>query len=577
MIKRLLRRRKQRRPKRTSFWRMFAVGMILPVLITVILGNYSSYFIKQTAFTNEYNQAENFISEYQRLYKSNKPQRVPEELFLSMYGCPEADLVGGRIDPKTWVEPTCSSFSFTFDKDGNIIGSSRAKIGIALKMSQDLKSSQWYYYDPQDFHIPELDELISEVIEYRDKPKQEYFYELDITELYINVKEAKMIPHVTNVRRYYADDRLFGEYYGFTSELESEYTLTTDFEAEDYVLTKVFSRNDRGGNYPCGSTQGVFGCDPEVFDKLSAEQQDRLREFLEKETSKSIYSGGNYTTQSTDVIIQRFYDSVAAEGILVYAETNIHGFRAWRRLLFMIGLLFGLMTLFVFVLCFSKNAKNKARYAFEDYQRALTNNLAHDIKTPLAVIGGYAENLLEMRRDSAGEKELKYISSIMDNVAYTDEIVRKTLKLSETESVKRPHKKKTDIKALAEKLADKYLAAIEERGIEFSVSGGGEINADEDILSTAVENLISNAVKYTRSDGTIKITADKKRLCVINDVSEDIDTKELMMPFVKGDKVRGDKSSSGLGLAIAAAAAERNGFELKIGCRDKRFKAEIIF
>ena len=45
MIKRLLRRRKQRRPKRTSFWRMFAVGMILPVLITVILGNYSSYIV----------------------------------------------------------------------------------------------------------------------------------------------------------------------------------------------------------------------------------------------------------------------------------------------------------------------------------------------------------------------------------------------------------------------------------------------------------------------------------------------------------------------------------------------------
>ena len=104
---------------------MFAVGMILPVLITVILGNYSSYFIKQTAFTNEYNQAENFISEYQRLYKTDKTQRVPEELFLSMFGCPEADLVGGRIDPKTWVEPTCSSFSFTFDKDGNILDSSR--------------------------------------------------------------------------------------------------------------------------------------------------------------------------------------------------------------------------------------------------------------------------------------------------------------------------------------------------------------------------------------------------------------------------------------------------------------------
>lgn len=49
------------------------------------------------------------------------------------------------------------------------------------------------------------------------------------------------------------------------------------------------------------------------------------------------------------------------------------------------------------------------------------------------------------------------------------------------------------------------------------------------------------------------------------------------MPFVKGDKSRGDKRSSGLGLAIASAAAAQNGFTLRIGCRDKVFTAEILF
>ena len=236
-----------------------------------------------------------------------------------------------------------------------------------------------------------------------------------------------------------------------------------------------------------------------------------------------------------------------------------------------------LATLIALLYAWRKNVKNKAQYAFEDYQRALTNNLAHDLKTPLAVIGGYAENLIEMRKEGGGEKELRYLASIMDNVAYTDSIIAKTLRLSETEQTKELNKVKVDIKALAEKLAEKYKAALEERGIELTVTGGGEITADEDTLTSAAENLISNAVKYTRDDGTIKIIADKKRLAVVNDVAEDVDTKDLTMPFVKGDKARSDKSSSGLGLAIASAAAERNGFGLKVSCKDKRFTAEIIF
>ena len=240
-------------------------------------------------------------------------------------------------------------------------------------------------------------------------------------------------------------------------------------------------------------------------------------------------------------------------------------------------LFFLIVTLLTFLLCWAKNVKNKAQYAFEDYQRALTNNLAHDLKTPLAVIGGYAENLIEMRRESADEKELDYLSSIMDNVAYTDNIVARTLQLSQTEQIKKLNKKKVDIKRLTERLVEKYRTALEERVIKLKIDGSGEVTADEEVLSTAVENLISNAVKYTKDGGSINITADKKSFNIVNDVVENVNTKDLLMPFVKGDKARSDKRSSGLGLAIAAAAAAQNGFKLKIECKDNRFRAVIYF
>ena len=275
-------------------------------------------------------------------------------------------------------------------------------------------------------------------------------------------------------------------------------------------------------------------------------------------------------------MINRLYTDGDEEGVFAYIETNIHGLQAWRRLIFVICVIFALMTLFVLVVCIIRNVKNKARYAFEDYQRSLINNLAHDLKTPLAVIGGYAENLQELRKDGS-DKEQRYISGIMNNVAYTDDIIAKTLQLSEAEQINKLNKKKVEIKQLVERLAEKYRAALDERNITLKTELSGEVYADEDLLASAVENLISNAVKYTRDDGTVTITANKKRLNIVNDVAEDVDTTDLLMPFVKGDKARSDKRSHGLGLAIASSAAARSGFRLGVSCKDKKFTAELVF
>lgn len=182
-----------------------------------------------------------------------------------------------------------------------------------------------------------------------------------------------------------------------------------------------------------------------------------------------------------------------------------------------------------------------------------------------------------MRQDTSEEKGLEYLRSIMKNVAYTDEIIRKTLQLSETEQVSKPCKTELDAAKLVHDLTEKYSAALEDRGITLQVSGSAVILADEDMFTAAAENLISNAVKYTPDGGSIQITLSRKQLAVVNDAAENVDTKHLTIPFVKGDKARSDKCSSGLGLAIAAAAAKRNGFSLKLDSRDKQFTEALCF
>ena len=214
---------------------------------------------------------------------------------------------------------------------------------------------------------------------------------------------------------------------------------------------------------------------------------------------------------------------------------------------------------------------NKADYAFEDYQKDLTNNLAHDLKTPLAAIGGYAENLMETATD---EKQQKYLRSILDNVAYTDSMISKTLELN-SGNMQKVTKTKFDMREIADTAIAKYKIQLEERGIKTSIDGNMEVNTDRDMMTSAIENLVSNALKYTRNDGNINITMNKREFKISNDVPEKVDTRDLTKPFIRGDKNRSGRSGSGLGLSIADKSLTACGFILELECTDKEFTAVV--
>ena len=118
---------------------------------------------------------------------------------------------------------------------------------------------------------------------------------------------------------------------------------------------------------------------------------------------------------------------------------------------------------------------------------------------------------------------------------------------------------------------------LREKHIRAGVSGSAEIQADPAALETILENLISNAVKYTPEDGKIEIEMDKKRLTVTNSVAQKISVKKLKEPFVRGDAARSNVKGNGLGLAIADRTADANGFKLKLSCTEHAFKAELKF
>lgn len=213
------------------------------------------------------------------------------------------------------------------------------------------------------------------------------------------------------------------------------------------------------------------------------------------------------------------------------------------------------------------------RYDIETYRRNLTGALAHDLKTPLAVIYGNAENI---RAHNHPENTDEYAEFIMENVTHMDEMIAGVLGLSQLEARKRPKMKDTvDLSALLHTAFQRNAAFMEQRGLMLSESGRFEISGNPDMLTQLAENLAANAVQHAAEGGRITVLVEKNTLRISNPYTGELDEKTICEPFRRGDAARGSQSGSGLGLSIVQQIAALHKLRLRITARDGIFTAEL--
>ena len=231
---------------------------------------------------------------------------------------------------------------------------------------------------------------------------------------------------------------------------------------------------------------------------------------------------------------------------------------------------------FAFVTTNVAYMNQKNYYEMDQYRRDITNTMAHDLKSPLMAISGYAENLLEQ---NLPEKAGHFSKSIIENTTYMNQIIEKTLELSKVESGSYKLKKESvDLREISEELINEYALQMEERGLEVQVKGDRTLTADKISMRQVLDNIIGNAVKYAAEATVIEIEMDEKSYKVSNNVafSLDMDVNELLKPFVKGDNSRSGKKGSGIGLTIAKNLCEQHGYKLELECKEGIFVAAII-
>ena len=279
--------------------------------------------------------------------------------------------------------------------------------------------------------------------------------------------------------------------------------------------------------------------------------------------------------------ITRTFTDVNGDSYTVHFLVSDHFTRAYMSILIIIALVY----LFIdagICLLISKISYERLKgfYRNEDYRKALMSSMAHDLKTPLTVMSGYAENLKE---NIQTEKREHYADAILENTVYMNGIISDILGLAklEEESAKNSLTK-LDFCEIAKAQAERIKPLLEEKNITLNIEGSFLRKADKASLERVLDNLLSNAAKYTKEGGKINIYAkDKpfsKHIFVVENTpfdKIDIKAKKLWEPFVKGDQSRSEKNGTGLGLSIVKNILNNQGFRSKIKLKDGWFKVII--
>lgn len=281
---------------------------------------------------------------------------------------------------------------------------------------------------------------------------------------------------------------------------------------------------------------------------------------------------GNVCIQHNDLVI----DNTLNLKLVMVAKTDIwEEYGMWNVIPYAVVLL--LTIFFSFALAYRTYMVRLNHYQLDTYRRETTNAMAHDLKTPLTAISGYAENL---RNNVHSEKKDYYADIILEHVQYMNEMVSNILELAKVENTNwMPHKESLDLKAETQDILKKYEILTVDKNLKVSVEGECVIQADGVRMVQALENLVGNAIKYAANGTMIYVKMDKDFYEVRNiiDGQLEVSAEELWKPFIKGDNSRNEQRGTGVGLTIVKNIADVHGFELVLQCEEQEFVARIVF
>lgn len=214
-------------------------------------------------------------------------------------------------------------------------------------------------------------------------------------------------------------------------------------------------------------------------------------------------------------------------------------------------------------------------------QRQVTNNIAHDLRSPLNRMRNRMEvALLDRNSEAAALREV-----IADSVEDAENLLKTfnaLLNIAQVESRAKDDFKHESLSAICDDLAELYDVMTEEgeHSFEAHIERGLDIMGNRQLIAQAITNLLDNAVKYTPSGGHITLTAEQRGENIhvsVGDNGHGIPPDkrdDVLKRFVRLDSAR-STPGNGLGLSLVSAIVALHNGSLQLHDNKPGLRIEI--
>lgn len=234
-----------------------------------------------------------------------------------------------------------------------------------------------------------------------------------------------------------------------------------------------------------------------------------------------------------------------------------------------------------------KDIEEKSK--LDEMRKTFISDVSHELKTPIALIQGYSEGLIE-NVNTDDESRRFYAEVILDETNKMDRLVKQLLELMKLEYGKREFNNHTfNIVELEKEVIRKSKVMIDEKEVNVEFDGEMEIQviADDFYIEQVITNYLTNAIKHVKEKNGEKIirisnniNIENNKVCVkVFNTGEKIneeDINRVWNRFYKVDESR-NRDDGGTGIGLAFVKAIMNNYKNKYGVNNLDDGVEFYF